>query len=145
MRQLHQAKRVEGKMSNIAYSAVVLDEKSHNLLRSLIPTIVPKSVAHEWNPYCHHMTINMGELPAEKKGYLGKEIRLYVTHIDWDTKVMAVKVKDNENLSVNKTPHVTLAVNKNAGGKPVMSNDLSQWKPLKRKFYIFGKVEEVKR
>lgn len=132
-------------MSKISYSAVVLDEKSHGILVELIPTVIPHSDLNGWSIYAHHMTINMGELPLEKKQFLGKNIRLYVTHMDWNDKVIAVKVKDEENLSTNKTPHVTLAVNKNNGGKPVMSNDLTSWKVLKRKFYINGVVKEIER
>jgi hypothetical protein len=131
-------------MSKILYSAVVLDEKSHNLVTSLIPTIIARDQLKDWKTYAHHMTINLGELPEDKKPLIGKQHRLYVTHIDWNHKVCAVKVRDDSNLSTNKTPHITLATNVVNGGKPVMSNELINWKPLKRKFYVFGKIEEVK-
>lgn len=132
-------------MSDVAYSAVVLDEKSHLLIKSLVPAVIHRDQLIDWTVYAHHMTINMGALPPEKKTILGDTIRLYVTHIDWNDKVVAVKVRDDLNLSTNKTPHITLAVNKKNGGKPVMSNELTQWKPLKKKFYVNGKVEEVLR
>ncbi len=45
--------------------------------------------------------------------------------------------------SKNKIPHVTMAVNINSGGKPVMSNDIKDWKMLETPIKLVGEVREL--
>ena len=42
----------------------------------------------------------------------------------------------------NAKPHITIAVNRNAGGKPFMSNKLKDWKPLGFPLKVTGTVNE---
>ena len=124
-------------MANVAYSAVVLDEKSRSRLLEKIKNEIPEG----WDVVTHHMTINMGELDPEYVKFLGMPVRLSVDEVAINDKVMAVGVSGFN--SKNAKPHITIAVNRQAGGKPMMSNSLTDWQKLKRPLLISGKVTEV--
>jgi hypothetical protein len=124
-------------MDNISYSAVVLDDRSRARLIERFASVIPEG----WDIVAHHMTINMGELDPEFQKFLSMPIRLSVDEIAQDDKVMAVGVSGFE--THNAKAHITLAVNRQNGGKPMMSNKLTDWKPLKRPLLVTGKVTEV--
>jgi tRNA nucleotidyltransferase/poly(A) polymerase len=119
----------------VSYSGVILNEESRKLLKKYIP--YPK----DWEFIGHHMTINMGPLKEEYTPLLGQSFDLLVTHIGRTDKVVAVKV-ESEIKTQNKTPHITIAVDRVNGGKPVMSNDITDWVPV-FPFEVEGKVEEI--
>lgn len=123
-------------MSKISYSAVVLNNESRNILIDLFKKVIPDN----YEIICHHMTINMGELDNNMKKYLGNNIDLIVNSIAYDDKVIAVGVEGF--YSKNKIPHITLAVNRKNGGKPFMSNKLTDWKRIK-KVELQGIVQEI--
>ena len=90
------------------------------------------------------MTINMGGIhkgpvPAES---LNQEAGLTVVSLAADNKVMAVGVTTSIPSS-NKQKHITLAVNRNAGGKPFHSNKLADWEPISEPFELSGVILEV--
>jgi len=124
-------------MSKISYSAVVLDERSRKRLIDKFKKIIPE----DYEIIAHHMTINMGEIDPNYEKYLGMPVRLSVDEIAMDDKVIAVGVSNFP--SKNDKPHITLAVNRQNGGKPVMSNYLKNWEKVKRPFYVVGTVQEV--
>lgn len=111
-------------MSNkIAYSAIVLTPESHNQLVAQFKHNIPTG----WEMLAHHVTINMGPLPQELKNNIGLPVKFQVITFDMDDKVAAVQVvvpKDLQPFMKNAYPHVTIAVNRAGGGKPVMSNDM---------------------
>ena len=119
----------------VSYSGVILNEESRKLLKKYIP--YPK----DWEFIGHHMTINMGSLKEEYTSLLGQSFDLLVTHIGQTDKVVAVKV-ESEIKTQNKTPHITIAVDRVNGGKPVMSNDITDWVPV-FPFEVEGKIEEI--
>ncbi len=121
----------------IAYSAVVLNDNSRSRLIKQFKDIIPE----DFEIVAHHMTINLGEINSEYENYLGMSIQLVVNDIAMDDKVIAVGVSGF--YSKNTKPHITLAVNRKAGGKPVMSNNLTNWEKLKRPIIVYGKVTEV--
>lgn len=124
------------KDEKVLYSAVVLDEKSKNEL------LAKFKIPEDWKTFAHHMTIVFGKgLPEDKKSDLGRPVELTVEALGVSDKAMAVKVSGYP--SKNKIPHITIAVNVNEGGKPVMSNQITNWKPV-QKFNITGTVTEVK-
>jgi hypothetical protein len=130
------------------YSAIVLDEASQLKLEKLAEDVKVNSVKLNmlvrdsgWKMYNHHMTINMGELPNYLKQYLGTKQKLEATHIGTSPMAVAVRVTGFE--SKNKIPHVTMAVNINSGGKPVMSNDIKDWKMLETPIKLVGEVREL--
>jgi hypothetical protein len=121
----------------ILYSAVILDEKSSSKLLSHFPS--PKN----WKSFAHHMTIAFGKslesLNLEKDK--DKIVTLEVTHIGETDKVIAVRVSGY--YSTKETPHITLYVNVADGGKPVMSNNITNWIKLDDVFTVTGKVSDV--
>jgi tRNA nucleotidyltransferase/poly(A) polymerase len=127
----------ENGMKRVRYSAVVLDERSRQRLIERFRNEIPE----DWEVIAHHMTINMGELSPEFIKFNGMSVRLSVNDIAKDDNVIAVGVSGFE--SKNVKPHITLAVNKQGGGKPKDSNNLTNWQKLKRPLLITGKVTEV--
>lgn len=132
------------------YSAVLLDEKSHLALVAWaeknvkvnhvrLPILVRDN---GWKMFCHHMTIQFPGTPEYVKQYLETEQKLEVTHVGVNDKVVAVRVVGFP--STNKIPHVTVAVNVPAGGKPVMSNDIKDWTPVDNGPKLRGTVKELK-
>lgn len=124
-------------MSNVAYSAVVLDDRSRERLIERFKSMIPP----EFEIIAHHMTINLGDIDPKYEKYLQMPVRLSVEEIAMDDKVVAVGVTGFE--TNNAKAHITLAVNRKAGGKPVMSNNLTNWERLKRPLLVTGKVTEV--
>jgi hypothetical protein len=124
-------------MGNVSYSAVVLDDRSRQRLLERFRSEIPE----DWEVLTDHMTINMGPIDPEFEKYLGISVRLTVEDMAIDDKVMAVGVSGFG--SKNIKPHITIAVNRSVGGKPMMSNKLVDWKKLKRPLMIGGKVTEV--
>lgn len=105
--------------SNILYSAVVLDKKSKDELLSTYKNEIPDG----WKTIAHHMTIAFGG-PAPKED-VGNTVCLTVKKIGVSDMAIAVQVDGYQ--SKNKIPHITLAINPD-GGKPVMSNNITNWK-----------------
>jgi hypothetical protein len=125
----------------VSYSGVVLDEESQQKLLEL-------GVPEGWTPVAHHMTITMGPLSKrdETNGGLykvGDQIELKVVGVGQDERAKAVKIEPPRpaNMKHVKYPHVTVAVNAAAGGKPQHSKKLQQFEPIN--LVIRGTVEEV--
>jgi len=92
----------------------------------------------------------MGELPPELKASIGLPVKLTATFFHADDKVMAVQVEVPGELRPfikNAHPHITVAVNRNNGGKPMMSNALIASNPtggeLIGSLNLMGQIQEV--
>lgn len=118
--------------NKVIYSAVFLDKDSRTILENEFKSMVPDG----WEWIADHMTITMGELGD--KSELGKQVALNVTSFGMDDKVMAIGVSGY--ISKNDKPHITLAVNRTGGGKPVMSNYIQNWKSYKINTVLTGVV-----
>jgi hypothetical protein len=125
---------------SIEYTAFVLDETSHQKLTQLAP--------EGWKVYAHHMTMIP---PTEQKQRLPSdqfyEGCLTATGIAQNDRVIAVRVDaESQNLynKIEGLPHVTIATNLEAGGKPAMSNEFSEsdFQPIEA-IKICGKVQEI--
>ena len=127
----------EESMKKISYSAVVLDDKSRTKLLQVFKSMIPEG----WEIIAHHMTINMGELDEKYRNLLNNDANLNVTSYAIDDLVMAVGVSGFP--TMNKIPHITIAVNRAEGGKPFLSNKLTDWKPIGFTLSLTGKVNEV--
>jgi hypothetical protein len=125
-------------MARVLYSAVVLSEHFRKELLDKFQNIIPEG----WKPFAHHLTINLGPLDEDLKVAEGLGVVLKITHIGKSDKAMALKC-DTE-ISKNKVPHITLAVNVNEGGKPVDSNKIEVWEPLGEEIFVMGAITEVK-
>jgi len=132
----------ENEMKKVSYSAVVLDDESRATLIKVFHPMIPEG----WEIFAHHMTIKMGVLydGSQEKVDMSEGIEINLDVIDYaiDDKVMAVGVKGYNTQNVKA--HITLAVNRMDGGKPFMSNKLSDWKPINFPIELTGKVEELK-
>jgi len=124
------------KQSDVLYSAVVLDNASKSILLEKIGYKIPQG----WKIFAHHMTINMGEL--KDKTDLGKEVSIIVNRVGLSDMALAVEVSGYP--SKNTIPHITVAVNQSKNAKPVMSNEITKWNPVKP-FRLMGVVTEVKK
>ena len=124
-------------MNNVSYSAIVLDDSSRQRLIDKFKNIIPEG----FEIIAHHMTINLGEIDPEYEKYLGLAVRLTVNDIAMDDKVIAVGVSGFN--TRNPKAHITLAVNRANGGKPVMSNNLTNWERLRRPLSLRGKVTQI--
>ena len=106
------------------FASLVLDDTSRSKLLNEVSQYIPEG----WRVIAHHMTINFGKgLPIQLKGDLGKQKTIRATEIGISE--MAIAVKVDGYYSDNAIPHVTIAINPN-GGKPVMSNNITDWKSL---------------
>lgn len=126
--------------SKVLYSAVVLGEESKTNLLNIMREHIP----NDWNLLADHMTIAFGK-GVKDKNIIGREANLLVTHWAISDKVIAVRIRSFPVwLEVeNAIPHITVAVNP-YGGKPVMSNYLTKWQPLKV-FVLNGIVMEIRK
>lgn len=126
--------------SRASYTALVLNPTEQSkLIAQYRPQIPPG-----WEVVAHHMTINMG---AAEKGpaanFVNTPFNLQVTKLAQDDRVMAVGV-ETECPSANPVKHVTLAVNRQNGGKPFHSNQLN-WAQAQDQppLNLHGTVQEV--
>jgi len=118
------------------FASLVLSDASRKALLEIVSQYIPEG----WKVIAHHMTINFGNgLPDELKSDLGKMKMVTATEIGISEMAVAVKVSGYR--SDNKIPHVTIAINPN-GGKPVMSNDITDWSPLPKRIELAGVVTE---
>ena len=126
-------------MSRISYSAVVLDAKSRERLINFfnMKGLIPPNT----EILADHMTINMGELDPKYIKYLGLPVRLNVEDYAINDKVLAAGVSGF--YSQNAKQHITIAVNRAGGGKPMMSNELTDWQKINQPLALVGKVTEV--
>lgn len=125
----------------ISYSGVILKENSRRRLLSYFEKIIPK----DWKVLAHHMTIQMGEIDPKYERYIGLPIKLLVIDYAFNDRVICAGVESPGIKSKNKKPHITIAINEKAGAKPKESNDipLDEFKPLRRKLFLTGVIEEV--
>lgn len=111
---------------DISYSGVVLDQESQQRLLDL-------PVPEGWESIAHHMTITMGPL-IHKKGKhdfsetypAGSSIELPVVSVGQDDRAMAVRITPPHPVKSKSFPHITVAVNREGGGKPVHSNEIPE-------------------
>lgn len=119
----------------MSFTAVVLTSRSRNELLEVF------ELPRFFEPIAHHMTLYMGKPREEHIKILGARRWMVVTHVAFDQRVMAVKVRPFFVKSDNKIPHVTLGVYREIGGKPFMSNFLKDWQPV-MPFFVSGHVRE---
>jgi hypothetical protein len=123
-------------MSNISYSAVVLDEKSKQRLLNRFKSIIPNN----FDSIPNYLKINDGEIDPEFRKYLGMTIRLDAVSIASNENIIVLGI-NNFKLNSNK-PYIVLAANSTNNSLRSVDN-LTNWKPLKRPIIISGKVSEI--
>lgn len=130
---------------SVAYTGIVLSEASRTKLLRTLEGIMRGMEG--WERVAHHLTLNMGPYKGDKAA-LGKSVKLRVTSWLVNDKVGAVGVEilDPTLVCQNAHPHITVVVNRGAGGKPVMSNSLpwdDESQTVTINVALEGTVEEV--
>jgi predicted kinase len=128
----------DGDTTRVLYNGVMIDDTSKSKLLSI--ELAKKKLSEGWKSFAHHMTISFGK-PLEDRGVIGKYVNLTATDIGESD--MAIAVKVNGYPSDNDIPHITIAVNVSEGGKPFMSNKITNWSPLGSPISLYGVVQEV--
>lgn len=118
----------------VSYSGVILDKPSKEVALSKV------DIPDGWKIYAHHMTISLGELLANLKDLKGKRQTLRITKLGKSDRAIALGV--DTNLSMNKIPHITMAINTAIGAKPKDSNAITDWEDIEP-FNLVGYVDEV--
>ena len=125
-------------MKKWIYIGVFLVELSKTTLKEHYS--IPKG----WKEYYDHMTVvfNDGSQFAESvrsvnEKYFCKQLTLKVIAVGISEKAMAVKVELPQGVvCANKIPHITLGVSPD--GKPVDSNNITNWNTIHTPFYLVG-------
>jgi predicted kinase len=132
------SKSIDNKKTNL-FASLVLDKVSHDELIKATNEYIPEG----WKVFAHHMTINFGNgLPENLKDDLGKVKSITATEIGISDMAIAVRVEGYH--SDNNIPHITIAVNVVEGGRPVMSNNITNWSRLENKINLSGVISEEK-
>lgn len=122
----------------ILYSAIVLDDKSRSKLLTALGHKIPK----DWSIIAHHMTVAFAKgFPEDLSNFVDANVDLKATAIGISDMAIAVRVEGFP--SSNEIPHITLAVNTVAGGKPVMSNAITNWTKLENYINLSGIGREI--
>lgn len=123
-------------MKKVLYSAVVLDDASHNLLVDKFGEEIG-----DWKLFAHHMTIGFQKSleDLDLSRFEGKMVTLNVTHLGKSDKAIAVKVSGFKTL--NKIPHITLGVS--TIGSPVDSNKITDWSMVEDVINVSGVVKNL--
>lgn len=128
---------IKEKQNNVTYYGVFLDDNSKKKLTQLLPK-------NYYKVFCDHMTIAFktqftDEIVDYCNSLLGENIEMIATHIGKNEDVMAVKVETECN-SANNTKHITICT-LSENGKPVQSNDITNWIKLKTPIKLNGVVK----
>ena len=123
--------------NKILYCAVVLTDKSRSILLSKVSNYIPEG----WKTIAHHMTIQFGKSLEDVGIYdEGQTITLRVKKIGISNMAIAVEVEGYK--TFNNIPHITIAVNIKEGGKPFMSNKITDWEDIEE-FEIEGIISNI--
>lgn len=129
------------------YAAIVLDEQSRRDAYDALGVSLPTDTLDRfqgWDTICHHLTLNMGGLKDMELA--GDRVSLFITAVGYNETAVAFRVDKHSRagkLSSNEIPHVTLLVDRKNGGKPVHSNNITNWTPVKFEIVLDGTIQEV--
>lgn len=123
--------------NKLLYTAAVLTKDSRSKLLSYFDSVIPIG----WEKIAHHMTIIFGENNEKYKDLIGEDKTLNVEKIGISDMAIAVQVSGCP--SEKEIPHITLAINKDKGAKPVMSNDIKKWVNVSFGLELNSQVKEI--
>lgn len=124
--------------NDVLYCALVLDKESSSTLMEMAQLIIPQIWPKANIQYqCHHTTLVFKPAPDDAilswaKQNEGQEFPIAVTSCGYSDKALAVGISVKAP-SANRIKHITLAVNKSNGGKPVDSNSIQDWTDISDK------------
>ena len=123
------------------YTAVVLTKRSRFELLNFLGKSEETQIPEDWEIIAHHMTMKFG---ANSHKHERQSELLTIDAIGQTDKVIAVRVNAGGHLSTNDTPHITIAVDRANGGKPVQSNNILNWTKLENPPTLMGTIEICK-
>lgn len=133
---------------SINYTGIVLDKKSQQKLYDWVKEMIKNKKIppiSNWTYSGDHITINPGK--SNDETLLDKDVDLKVLKYSFDDNVVAVSVipviNDFEINFTKEIPHITIAYNEENKARPVMSNQLKNWKSVPKSFVLTGKIKEV--
>jgi hypothetical protein len=113
----------------MSYVAAVLTPQSREALLNLVGEIIPNG----FDQVAHHMTIHLG--PKTLSDNIGMPVKILVDKIAIGKLIIAVSAEVIIGCkSQNRIPHITVALDREAGAKPKDSNNLPNWEPLAHHF-----------
>ncbi len=127
------------------YTAIVLNDASRTNLLNRAGNLIAnlgdgfQAITQQGESLTHHATLNMGNLDANLNdpALLNSEVKFVIDSFAYDDKVAAFGVKSVGSTfgnppvkTINAKPHVTAAINVSNGGKPFLSNKLTNWTPI---------------
>ena len=122
----------------MAYTACVLDKDSAD---ALVAWLHENFEVGGFEVICHHMPVQMGPIADSMVAHReGHRHELRVVRAGRLDGVIAVEV-DTVVPSKNARKHITLAVDRLNGWKPVQSNNIAEWKDIDP-FTLWGVVQE---
>jgi len=122
------------------YKAAFITKDSRAKLLSELKDKIPD----DWRIYAHHMTMLFGKKQNDMiqkyiDQHIDTEVKLNAIELGISPDAMAVKIESDVPTD-NKIPHVTIAVPK--GGKPVNSNNITNWERLEQPIEITATIGE---
>lgn len=121
---------------NERYTAIVLDDSSRNELIQMF-----QNIPDGWEIVAHHMTIDPFKDNADER--IGQKVIFQATDVGISDKAIAIKVVGYDRTTNNAFPHITVAINRNNGGKPKDSNVIQNWEKIKGKIQLQGTIQNV--
>ena len=127
----------------MTYKAVILDRASHDVVVDIVKTEF--GITEGVEVIGHHMTITMGtDSKGKFPGYVtGEQLQLQVVAVGRNETNTAVKINPpfpTKNCK-KSCAHITVTVDREAGGKPAHSNKITEWKELDKPVVIKGRVD----
>lgn len=124
-------------MEDFQYFGLFLDNSTRDELISFIRTEINSSIIDDAdNVFLDHCTLlHVSQLSGHTGLYnhleaqVGREVPIKLIALGMSGKAFAFKVALPEQICVNKIPHITIATYR--GGKPVESNNIIDWEPIK--------------
>lgn len=124
-------------MEDFQYFGLFLDKDTRDKLISFIRTNINSSIIdYADKVFLDHCTLlHISQLSGHTglyyhlKAMIGREIPIKLVALGMSEKAFAFKVALPEQICVNKIPHIIIATY--GGGKPVESNNITDWGPIK--------------
>lgn len=135
-------------MNNFHYFGLFLDTDTKNRLMDMLTDNIDYNIALNvadkiFIDHCTLLHVSQlhgnSEIYNYLKGYVGEKFQIVINGVGISDKAMAFRVDEKSVVCVNDIPHITIATFR--GGKPVDSNEITNWKDIEPTI-ITVKLEE---
>lgn len=124
-------------MNNFHYFGLFLDTDTKNRLMDILTDNIDYNIAlgvadKIFIDHCTLLHVSQlhgnSEIYNYLKGYVGEKFQIVINGVGISDKAMAFRVDEKSVVCGNDIPHITIATFR--GGKPVDSNDITNWKDI---------------